>query len=77
VPKQPKWKKFRPDSTQEIEDLLSAEKRLTGYWYQRMSGQVAWMPGEKDTLMRRMDELSIQIRKAQGGAAAAWFAGLP
>jgi hypothetical protein len=59
--KQPKWKKLRPDSNQELEDDLHAERRLTADWYDRMTGAINWMEGEKESVRIQMDAISERI----------------
>jgi hypothetical protein len=57
------WRKFRPNSNQELEDALMVERMLTQKWYQRMSGKFSWGPGERDLLNSAMD---IQAQEING-----------
>jgi len=57
------WKKLRPNSNQELEDALMAERMLTQKWYQRMSGQVQWGPGERKIIESAMDQQSEIVKK--------------
>ena len=68
--KKPVWKKLRPNSNEELENLLKIERQMTAFWYQRMSGSVAWAPGEKE---RHMERMRIQA----GEVYAEIFANLP
>jgi hypothetical protein len=57
------WKGIRPDSTPEIESALLTEKELTARWYERVSGQVAWSPGEREMLNSSIDEQAEIVKK--------------
>jgi hypothetical protein len=59
--KKKSWKKLRPDSNQELEDDLHAERRLTADWYDRMTGSINWMEGEKESVRIQMDAISERI----------------
>jgi hypothetical protein len=71
------WKKLRPDSNKELELELTADKKITAEWYTRMSGAVAWQPGEKEAFYGEMDSIADAIRSQQSQIASQWFARLP
>jgi hypothetical protein len=73
----PRWKRMRPDSGEELEFSLLAEKRLTATWYERMSGQVPWKQGERETLTRQMGDAAGTVNKLIAENAAEVFASLP
>lgn len=66
------WRKENP----ELHSLLTAERNLTALWYARMSGEVAWKPGEKESMGELMAQFSEKIKRLQGEQAAEEFANL-
>ena len=67
----------RKEFDEELADLLREEKHLTARWYERISGQVPWKPGERERIDAKSDELSAQINRHIAEGNAEWFAGLP
>lgn len=70
-----KLKNLTPDEL-ELDRLLTEDKLLTRYWYDRMSGRLNWVAGEKELTYRRFDEISEQIRRLLTKPVVAWFARL-
>jgi len=52
------WKRFRPQSNEEIELLLKQERKLTAQWYARVSGVENRSPAN---LYPVMDEIAGRI----------------
>lgn len=44
-----------------LDNLLWAEKMLTFKWYQRISGEVPWKPGEREQINALAADLASQI----------------
>jgi hypothetical protein len=44
-----------------LSSLLQREKRLTAYWYERMSGAKAWLDGEKEQVMAESEKIAMEI----------------
>lgn len=59
--KKSKWKKFRPTSNQELEDLLLKERKLQAIWYEKMSGAKPWLAGQKESMCLIMENLYREI----------------
>ena len=77
MPKHRNWKKLRPDSSEELEKALYEEKKLTSRWYERISGNAPWGPGEREKINELMDSLSVKISRLIQENAASNFASLP
>lgn len=75
--KKPKWKKIRPDSNDELEESLFAERALTRRWYQRISGEIPWSPGERERLYAAIEAQSANVDRLIQENAAKIFAELP
>jgi len=75
--KKSKWKKFRPDSNEALEAALLDERKLTARWYQRISGTVAWEPGERERLYALMESQADIVDRLNQKNAADQFAALP
>lgn len=75
--KKKSWKKFRPNSDEALESALKQERLLTANWYARMSGQIAWKPGEREKLYAEMDAKSVEVNDLIKQQNANWFANLP
>lgn len=50
----------------ELGRLLNNEKALTEKWYQRMSGEMKWLPGEKQEFGKMFSSLEERIHQLQG-----------
>lgn len=74
--KQKLWQKMRPDSNEELEKALKSERTLQAVWYGKMSGQVAWNPGERGRLSAVMDAMSREVNGLIAQKAANDFASL-
>jgi hypothetical protein len=59
--KKQKWRKCRPDSTQEIEDAVLEERNLTERWYKRIGGRIPWTHGEKQRLDSTMEAQAAKV----------------
>ena len=46
----------------ELDEALAQDKIVTAYWYHRISGQVPWMPGEREVVNRMMDAAAARVR---------------
>lgn len=68
------WKKFRPQSNEELERLLLKEKHLTAAWYRGMSQ--GWEI-DRRRVFDAMDEVAAQINKLLREQAADDFSALP
>lgn len=40
---------------------LKAEKRLTQIWYSKISGQLAWKPGEREELAKKSEQAAMDV----------------
>lgn len=55
-------KKNRYSTGDEVLDrLLLEDKSLTAKWYERMSGQIPWNPGEREKIETASEELAKKI----------------
>ena len=75
--KRNKWKKFRPNSNEELEAALQYEKTLTARWYERISGKVPWEDGAREFLNVAMDAQTVIVNRLIQSNAAEQFASLP
>lgn len=75
--KRSKWKKMRPESNQELEYCLLAEKKLTAKWYDRISGKVPCKPREREALSIHMDEMAAKVNALIAANTVEIFANPP
>jgi hypothetical protein len=66
---------FEADSP--LEQKLREDKNLTGEFYRRISGAVAWKQGEREIFAEKFEALAGEIALLQRRDAAEWFASLP
>ncbi len=67
----------KPNQYDELEIALQAEKTLTAKWYQRISGQIAWQPGEREAISIQMEAQAANVNRLIQQKAASDFAALP
>jgi hypothetical protein len=75
--RRPSGKKNRPFTQRRMEELLAAEKKVTGEWYRMMSGETPWGYASRAEYQRLFDDISGEVRALQAEEAAEWFSGLP
>ena len=71
------WRRFRPESNEELEAAFNRERHLTALWYQRISGNVGWLDGERERLSREMDAATAAVHLLMAEQSAERFAQLP
>lgn len=63
-------KKVRFDSLTarevELHSLLHAERKNTALWYSKISGQVPWMPGERESVQAKFEAMCVKIDQLIG-----------
>ena len=59
--KKSKWRKFRPESNEVLEELLYRERILMAEWYELMSGQVLWSDGERQSMAKEQEAIALTI----------------
>lgn len=75
--KRSKWKRFRPGSNDELESALLEDRKLTARWYERISGQIHWGPGERGRLNASMEAQAKTVNSLIQQQAAEQFVSLP
>lgn len=66
--------RYGPDD--ELQQKIREDKMLMREFYLRMSGQVAWKPGEKQAMMDKFEKLNAEIASLRNSATAKWFENL-
>lgn len=60
-----------------LNTAIREEKMLTREWYLRMSLQVPWKPGQRESFAARFDALDREIDRLWAMDNAEWFSNLP
>lgn len=59
------YRKWR-DENPLLHAKMKEEQRLTQIWYSKMSGQLSWLPGEKEENARQSDQVAREIEQIIG-----------
>jgi len=71
------WKRFRPNSNDELEAALQEERKLVARWYARISGSEPWSAGERERIEIVLETCAQGVNRMIQEQVISKFADLP